>query len=317
MARFVVGKIDNMHDPIALGNLDEGGRVAALVEAVNVDIDDVNFGSRRDGRTRRLAVTAPHSGWVHPDDKTLGYFVAAGVLYRLIPGFTSRPVATLSNNDRCWFEVVNGVPMVSNGTDIGWLIGDEFRPFVGSTDTDCAAPKTMYAGNFPAFWNGTLWIAKDNVLGFSLTHDVETRDDAFCRIPLDSRMRMLGAVDDGLWVSTDRRIAFITGSGPDDLQFRDVSTAVPPFGCFSAGFEFHDGRYSRVVRWASEDGFCIGLPGGIVKNISPTVALPAGETGNFSTKSHNGIEQYLAVIRKPQAGNIFTADSLTIDQHNI
>jgi hypothetical protein len=85
-----------------------------LIEARNVDIDNARRLSRRTGQTMTVAGNAVHSLWSN-DDVCL--YVANGVMFRLLPDFTSVTLAAgLSSAPLCYAEV-NGRVYHSNGID--------------------------------------------------------------------------------------------------------------------------------------------------------------------------------------------------------
>lgn len=317
---FTIGQLDNLHDPVAMGSVGQDGTVPALTEVVNADCGDERMATRRDGRTLKLAATKPHSAMVNPF-RGDGYFVEGGLIKLLNANLTTTPVAALANNLPCGYEIINGELIISNGTDIGWLAGADYQPFAArfkDDDPNAEHYRVMFAGRFLAFWQGMLWVANGNLLGFSLPGNATTRDNRFCRIPMDGTLRMLAGVEDGLWVATEKHVSFITGRGPDDLQFRHVSDKVPPYGGFYWGYEEREGGSSRVVAWVSEDGFCEGRAGGAYRNLSQgKVSLPSGSEGLVAHREHKGMSQYLAVIREPVAGNVYQPDSLHVESHNI
>lgn len=315
--------IANKQDPHKLGQITDwrDKTVKVLSQAQNVDLDDNGEATRRVGRTSRLAATYPHSAFVHPQNDEIAYFVEGGALKKLNTDYTTTTVHTFSADTNCGYEVVNGEVIVSDDVEIGWLSGATFEAFEWSAaddDENAEFYATMWPGRFLAFWNGILWVAHNNLLGFSLPYNIATRDTRLDLIPMDGGIRMLAAVEDGLWLATDKHVSFIKGSGPDDLQFVHVSDLVPAHGCFSVGYESGDKDSSRVVRWASQDGFCTGRAGGAFMNLSPDTALPTGSQGICIEKVDNGITQYIAVIRDDvDGGELYTADTLVINSVNI
>lgn len=306
-----VGALDNKHDPIRLGQIADkrDPAISRLTLAQNVDIDDTDLAKRRAGRTQLIDIENPHSFWSHPLDQQLSFFVVGGVLMRFIPASnTAVAVRDFGFDLPVSYELVNGEIVCSNGIHIGWLDMSGFTPFSGAVDTFYA---TSLPGHILAFYNAVLYSANGSVLGQSLPYNVETRDVRLSRMQMDGYIRMLGAVEDGLWIATEKHVSFIRGGGSDDFQFIHVTDAVPPIGGFSVGWEGDEKSQRRVVRWVSADGFCTGRAGGSYENLSENdIAFPEGSRGLCLHKEHNGLSQYIAVIREPVGGNFYTPDPL-------
>lgn len=306
------GKLNNRHDPIRLGAIEDRRSpvVDTLVSAVNVDRDNNGVCSRRGGRVRRVT-GATHSAWSSPFDRSLGWLVRDSVLYRLNADYTLTALATLTNNAPMAYEPVNSEIVASNGSDIGWLRSGNFTPFA-PTLGDFEA--TMPAGQYLAFLNGVLFSAIGSVLYASKPYNVERRDVRVGIFPFPGYIRMLAAVEDGLWAATDKQVVFVSGTGADGLRYQERTTAAPPDGAFSVGYEESAQGVRRVVRWVSTEGFCRGFAGGAFETLSdPDVAMPTGSAGKCFHRVVNGIDQYVAVIRNPVGSDAFVPRSLTVN----
>lgn len=309
--------LDNIHDPIALGRITDwrDKSVKVLTQAENVDIDDAGLARRRAGRTLVRAASAPHSFWSHPHNDTIAYFVAGGTLYRFNADFTVTSVAALGSDGAMFFLSVTSEIVVSNGKVIGWLYGTAFDVFAPDLEEFEAV---LPAGQYLAFLNGVLVVAAGDTLFPSKPYNVERMDARFSGFPLDGYIRMLGAVEDGFWVGTDKSVGFIRGASPEEWTYTVVTDAVPIDGCFYVGFEGTENTATPVVYWASEDGFCVGRGGGRYTNVSEgQVRLPTGRRGFCVRKDTNGFEQYIAGIRNPSDSNIYSPDPLVINTHTI
>ena len=90
--KHVAGGINNRHDPIKLGTVSEENPVVTkLTVAQNVDIDDFNRVTTRDGRVLRYTGTT-HSMFVDPDNAQVAYFVESGISEEIDSGFGANPV---------------------------------------------------------------------------------------------------------------------------------------------------------------------------------------------------------------------------------
>lgn len=305
--------VNNIHDNVNLGDFDEteSPTIDILKTAENIDIDDLGLGRLRLGRTRKLAVSNAHSFFAHPKNPALAYFVVTSTLKKFNTDFTATTIATLSNNSRLCYELVNDEVVISNGSNIGWLTGTTYTAFNPTLDGVFEA--AMPAGQFLAFCRGCLIVAKDNMIYVSKPWNAEVRDTRLSEFPMDGTIRMLGGVEDGVWLATDKHVSFMQGKGSDEWEFVHKSDFVPPKGCYGKGFIRGDKTAEQIVYWAS-NGFCTGKAGGVFENLSEgMVRLPSGEYGSCFRREYKGLYQYLAVIGQKTDNNITVADDLEVN----
>jgi hypothetical protein len=307
---FDIGKgINNIDDPVALGSIstsdfaaDEAKRVRVLTRAENVDIDNNGLARRRAGRTVKFLNEKMHSFFVSPKDSNIAYFVLDGSLYRMFPDYSYVMVAFLASDKRLSYIAFNGELVVSNGAIIGWLDGSvlaQFAPVLGQFEA--AFPASTYL----EFFNGCLVGAKDNIITVSKPYNAEVVDARLCSFPLDSNIRMLAAVEDGLWVSTDTTLGFISGAGSDEFSYQTYGGNIPPDGCFGKRSIFKDTEEEKIVYWAS-DGFYEGRKNGKIINVSQdNVRLPVAAKGRCFFRAVNGVEQYIANLFDAEDNNIY------------
>ncbi len=110
--RVPAPRFTRIRNDIAAERLGEG----ELVDAVNIDLDDAGAPSLRDGRSRLLTASAPHSLWSNAAGDTV-LFVEGASLKRLDPGFASAStLATgLTERARMSYAEHNGLVYLSNG----------------------------------------------------------------------------------------------------------------------------------------------------------------------------------------------------------
>lgn len=304
------GKLNNRVDPIQQGVIDpRDPTLSAVVVAENFDFDNAGKASTRKGRVSRYS-GIPHSlKTLHNKPET--YFVDAGVLKSFTATYATATVATLSSNLPLFYEPVNQETVVSNGVDIGWLGGGQYDAF---SQTLGAFELAMPAGQFLAFYRGVLYVAAGNVIYFSKPNNIMVRDSRLSEIPLDGYIRMLAAVEDGLWAATDNRVVFMAGQGAEDFVYREITSNSPPNGAFASGWEETEGNVRKAVSWVSKEGMCYGRAGGAYENKSyPDIALPSGASGVCFRRVENGIDQTIAVVRTLGEDSAYTAPTLTIN----
>lgn len=115
--------IDNKSDITSL-KADDRGRVIALRDAVNVDIDRNGGVDRRSGPRLVLPLPGLHSLWTGARGT---FAVAGGQLYAITPQ-AARQLGALNSDDPCSFDALNDATVVSNRTTLIEVRGDVVRP---------------------------------------------------------------------------------------------------------------------------------------------------------------------------------------------
>jgi len=311
---LVAGKLNNRQKATRLGKIPPSDNpiLTTLTLAENIDIDNNGEVSIRDGRELVLA-GSPHSFWVHPQDDQIGYFVENSVLKKLNTDLTATTVTTLNSNSRLDYELVNSEIVVSNGVDLGWLKETTYDPFSPPVleQFEVATP----AGQYIALHKGCLYVLKGSILYVTKPHKIEVMDSRYCTFPMAGYGRMLGAVEDGVWIATEKEVGFIHGKSVDGLEYEHITDSVPADGCFEMITEEGEEEVESFILWASPEGFCKGTSGAKYTNKSfKDCTLPGGEYGSFFTRFNNGIRQYIAVIHKPDMERNYTAPDLNTNE---
>lgn len=304
--KLTVGTVNNKSDGIALGFIapeskyaDDQATLTNLSVANNVDIGDNNIVSRRDGRTLLVSASSPHSLFTVNNNT---YFVEASILKKLNSNNTTTIVTTLSANIPLTHIVINQEVVVSNGIDIGWLSGITYDQFE-STGGDHTI--SIPAGQWLALYRGTLLSASGDVIYLSKPYNVTTCDKRVCALPMGGYIRMLGCVEDGFYVGTDKGVGFVSGTGVDDFKYEQVDSVCPPNGCFNCFTEQEEDGLKNVVSWASTTGIHIGQAGGVVKNLSEeNVSMSKADNGYMFRREREGSVHYMAIMQTVNDGNI-------------
>lgn len=102
---------------------DDFGRIIALREAVNVDLDATGWPKRRRGRDSLRACTLGHSGW---SDRhlTFGLFVDNGELHALYEDLTASPLGVNVGNLPVSYALINDRVYFTNATTSGLITPD-------------------------------------------------------------------------------------------------------------------------------------------------------------------------------------------------
>ncbi len=266
--------IDPTRPTAALG-LDPKTGAYHAARAVNVDVLPGGGVARRTG-FRRVAAGAFHSLWscgrneafAGADDRLVRIVPEAGetggvAVETLAFGLT--PGAALS------FVAVGDRVYYANGFEKGMIVGGAALSWGGAADRtrpgDVVEPP---AGHLLEYHAGRLFIAAGDTVHFTRGAGAfHLMDPAGGFLPgRGGRVRMLAAVEDGLFVGTDAEVFFAAGHDPALFVYRRVMDAPPiPGACLRApgidlsGVAGTDIPGAAVV-WADARGLCLGRAGG-------------------------------------------------------
>jgi len=272
-------------------------------EAVNVVVDDSGAVGRREGY--RLVLPGDwHSLWADGED-VLGVWGTA--LVRVRPDNAVEVLCEgLTPGARVAFCRVGAWVFWSNGHESGVIEdGGGNGPWGGRAwpyaddGREMASPP---AGTILEAAFGRIFVAQGRHVffteaGFYHFMDVSTGYLA----PFDGEVTMLRAVDDGLYVGTERRVWFLAGGDPGRMQYRasaasravpGTDVAVDPATVPGIG---RMALEARGVLWTGREGVMFGGPGGQVSNLTKNrTPFPVGSRG--AACIYNG--RYLAVLEE-------------------
>jgi len=313
-ATFSFSGMNNVTDPAYL-DLSKG----ECELLVNVDPNNRGGFTTRKGYTQVHAL-ASHSGWGNGTD---AYYVSAGILYHF-DGTTSTAVTVLNSDNRLCYEQVNDLVAFWSVTDKGLLLGNTLVPMdlpIGEFKVE-----SPY-GHMITYFNGRLYIASGpdlyctDAFDNSLNRCDERRYLVFS---LDSAITLLAFVDDGLYVGSDREIAFLNGRDPysdNGFVVERVSnygavpyTAVKTSGSYVPASQMN----GSVVIFASEHGICVGGNGGNLVNLSlNTFTLPEAQQGCAVLREQNGLYHYITCLDKDSVYNPYVKPTIDVDQSDV
>jgi hypothetical protein len=288
--QYIFDGINNIIDPTNL-DLESG----ALVDAINVDLDNTNSANRRNGYVKTFAGTY-HSGWSN-DSKSIAYMVSNGWIYEFDGVTTPYPIIQVTSNNRMEFVQVNDVVVYSNGSDFG-VIGNSSQQIALYSEefkTQTLGGRTL------EFYNGRLYYSRDNSLYCSDVFDVEHTDVRYNRVATFPHVvTMCKRVEDGLWIGTEKYVYFLKGDDIREGGFEQivVSKAGVVYGTAcktNAEYIPEAQATNNVVVFLTTAGICSGGNGGKYTNHSfNTVTFDVGSTGTATIRNEHGISQYLA-----------------------
>ena len=195
-------------------------------------------------------------------------------------------------------EVLGRIATLPNGTKTLTYTGS----VTGATGASPLLTQFLEApppGQLLTYYNGRVYVAADNVLWYTeKDYAVELcrRRDAY--LPWPSRVTLLGAVQNGLWISTLTETGFIMGD-PSSADVKYLAKA--PYGAIEGtGVEAHGPDIAkgeipgRVWLWTAPQGICCGGADGVFVNLTDgRVVFPAAALGVGALKTEEDAKLYL------------------------
>jgi len=311
--KFKFGGVNNVLDSAEVNQRDDyRAPYTGMVQGTDIDISDRMAVRRRPGREVAALIPNAHSLW-SPEGHEWAYYVSSFGLWKLSPVYLSYLKATLTSDAPMAYVDVNSAFVYSNGVDIGVLVNDDAS----------SRPSTQKVGRIPlkpgvclAFYNARVYSAAlDGVLYYTDPHDLDYMTEDHCRIPLGGVGTMVQAVDNGLWVSTGKKLAFLAGDDADTFQWQDHGEyfAIPGASMRVSTKKMRGmnlpGKWCAV--WASVKGVCIGTADGNLINLSEeTYSYAPGNRGAIMLRETEGLVHI--VVSLQSAGTNYNQDSTTI-----
>jgi hypothetical protein len=305
--RFVLGGLDNRHDPQAVG-------ADGLVICANVDHKDDKSVSRRKGFTpTAITGVALHSLW-GSRDQSFGFVVDGTSLYRLSTDLTPSFVGDLPGGAASFIETDDLVIAVTPD-GVRFIAGTGFATLVLPPKLDgekeFKALTEIWRGDGGVYFNNRLYVISVDLVLFSTPGNVGVYDKRDYILPVGFVANKIFAVSDGMWICGDTQAAFIQGTGPEDFVFRNAL----PFGVFSGvEADLADwGQAGTGIVAASTRGVVLLLAGGQVIETTNAYAPPTG-TGHCSLmRNAGGATQLLTCLTYSAEGDKYVPKALTVD----
>lgn len=280
--------LNTLIDPV---DIDNSNGVQELAVAADIEISDKGRVSRRKGYASVLAGDY-HSLFCDGGDCIC---VSGASLIQLLPDYTTKTLATVTDGARVRACQVNNRIYWMNGNEKGYVENEENHDWVKGNyvgpDTDRIVVDPPI-GTIVEYFNGRMYVAQGQALWISEAFNYHAFDLARGIIPFSSNIRMVRAVDDGIFISTQQEIVFLFGPGPDAFQQIHVA-GYPAIEGTDAKFNgnfvyFKDGGTTitksgqKAAMWLSEKGICAGFTGGKFANLTEEKleSLPSGLTGS-------------------------------------
>lgn len=352
--RLLTAGMNTVADPASINNLNpKSAQYGQCVDICDCDLDDEHNPSRRDGFLL-VAGVAVSSAWTSKAGVT--YCVSGGYLCTF-DGAEVTPLTTdFTVLAECEFEQVNDVVVFSDNEKIGIISGSTVTRIDKPSDwVDVADLEQWIADHYPAdpaawdgvtsnsnfdvdafklatlagcclhHYNGALYLAVDNFVYVTKTHNIEQMDIRYNVIAgYADPVTMIQHVAGGLVVGTTKAVYFHDGGGLVVDDGKIVSSfsqiQVSAYGAiYGTDLPVQADKIPRLQAtgmaclWSSAEGVFVGLPGGTVVNLSAEkVTLPDVARGTALLKDRSGSLQYVVCFNT--AAELFINSGTAIDE---
>ncbi len=156
------------------------------------------------------------------------------------------------------------------------------------------------AGNVIEYYNGRVYIAQDNVLWYSEPYAYELFNIAENFIQFDKNITLLGAVGDGMFLTTEEETVFLSGDNPPFRKTRKAGYGAYPGKVVKAdASKVGRGTIDGIALfWESVKGKCVGFNEGIFKNLTENkYSYVHGRRNAGIFRQAQGMNQYISVLQ--------------------
>ncbi len=280
-----------------------------LTQADNVDLSKAGTISRRPGRTK-VYTGVIVAAWGDGQDflfieglelKRLNLDYTATILVSLAISASILYVLRSATNKLYWSTgYEHGV--IENGVNRPWNTFDDTY-WSGEVVEDALADELhqdpMPIGKQMVEHAGCIWVVFDDMVIYTHPYS-ETTDLRENFIPVGERITNLGAVSDGLFITTNTRSYFYAGRNPAEMSVVRQAPfgAVPNTMLQVDGRVLGEGQNTLGLLWASSHGICAGLPNGTLVNVTQQqIKELSGIEGTALLRELNGQRHYITVLQ--------------------
>lgn len=149
------------------------------------------------------------------------------------------------------------------------------------------------------WYRGRIYGARHDVIHYCLPYNYELFDLAYGWILCGSPVTLVEAMEDGIYVGTDREVIFLQGAKPEEFR------RIPCLPCGAVpGTAARDDRQGQeagnVLYFETRKGKCKALAGGkVILLTEDTYSYPCGTSGAGIILQQDGMTLYLTVMEGP------------------
>lgn len=267
---------------------DQYGKVTALRNAVNVDLDSAGNARRRAGYTKVVGGLNTRCGFSCP---TGTFYVDGANLMRLNDNDTATLLYQgLAGNVS--FEYFNVVVYLTDGTInkriVSGVVTDWPVDAHLSSDPEYMA---VPAGSIVRHFNGRIYVAVGKTVWFTDPFTLGSVQKQRNFIQFAAPVTIMEPVTHGIWFAADQTY-FYAGGGPDTF------TPLPQLNYGAVPGTSVKVPYTNDVMWYSERGAVMATQDGQIKNVQEAnIAAESGTIGAALIREENGIKQFIASVR--------------------
>lgn len=275
--------LNTVDDPLRIAFQKNG--LTDLQVAINISIDQSRRINRRSG-VKRFLTGSYHSLFCDGGD----CFVIRGeALYQVNSDLSETGIRSgLTEGQKMDFEQVGDRTYYCNGHERGFVYNGVSYAWNLGTYTGVETNRQFEAppiGIHLAVFKSRMFIAEDKILWWSEPFNFDLYNKAESFIQFHENIIMIQPVDAGIFISTTKKIYFIGGSFPGEIEQSEVaqypaiewSNTIEKVDASDIGLE---GGLSAL--WASKEGAIIGFPVGQILNLNKNkVVYPDDATTGF------------------------------------
>lgn len=160
------------------------------------------------------------------------------------------------------------------------------------------------AGQIVAYHYGHLYVVNGSNIYFSQPYGYELFD-LRDYMPFDSPVRILAPVDNGIWVGTDKEIAWLAGTDPRKMEVvsradaKSVKGTLAHITSDSLPEIKENVADTKVALWWTDEGVVAGYSSGVLHKLTESRYRPTvdGNLGAGLVAETTSGDQYIAVIK--------------------
>ena len=242
--------IDNTSDAVSRSVQRKGGIYFSAMD--NVDIDDNGKPHRRVGYGSAVVTgTKIRSLWANDD---ICLYAKGTIFYKLNTDNSSTELVTgVDPDDTFAYVEVGNFVYFSNSSIVGYIDTRVGTASSFSTPTETFKEK-MVGGQVLEFYNSRLYAAHGSNLYFSDPTIPTRMDNRKNAIAFPTRIKMVKAVSDGIYVSDSDKIHFLSGRSPTEFVSRIVSDIPAVEGMSVSGMVKKRKMITKSVYWIGSNG---------------------------------------------------------------